>query len=643
MEDGGQPGKPALLRRILLFGSALLSVAVMAAIGPWTIYVLRAPGLHGGGVLALGAMCGLTVIGLVNLYRSRKGKSPLVSAGEALGFVFIVLAGSWAMGMGFVEALMPLLTAPDVMASSQSGWSESIIPNLPLWAMGPRAEPWSSGFYQGVEKGTVIPWTLWMRPALVWSLFAVAVTLLAVGVSGIMGRRWIEHDRLTFPNMEILGGMARGFMANRIFWIGVAVAAVIPVWNILQRFAPVFQKISTYLTGDQFGVEWMAGVGKIAFPIDFGLVGILFFVQRDIIISVVLFYFALAFEGYFLSLGGVNFTNNDAYYFSAMPIDWQMGGALLAFVGVSLWKSRQYLGGKVMAAIQGTREPNTWVSSRTSFILLAAGLAGCAIFMAALGLKGVGLPAFLLAQTASFLGISRVVAESGLAANANVDPSSMVVALTGSHLLGPTGAVALVLCFFAAATGGCMLILTTHAEKMNAESKLPRGTLAMAVLAVAVGVSVTMVSTAMLAYGQGAITFYSTWTYTWHPRMMYDVATAQIAADSGPDLVRLAWMGGGAVLMAILMVLRNNVVGWFLHPIGFLAGHQSLGVPGGYPSTPWVFIGLAAWGIKGVLLKMGGVESYEKAKPFFGGLVLGSILPNLLNIAINMLAGPPRI
>lgn len=642
MDEVGQGKGSGMLKRVLLFGTALMLVGMMAIIGPWTQYVLRAPALHGGGLMGLGAIVALTVIGLINVARARRGKPPLLSTGEALSFVFVVLAGCWAMG-GFTDMLMPLLTAPDVMASSQTGWNEKIIPNLPLWALGPRMEPWTSGFYQGVEKGTVIPWTLWLRPAMTWSLLAVAVTLLAAGVSGLIGRRWIEHDRLTFPNIEVLLGMARGFMSTKVFWIGVAVAAAIPTWNILQRFAPVFQRVPTYLTGDVNGVEWMAGVGKISFPLDFGLIGLLFFVQRDILMSVCVFYFILAFENYFLTLGGINFTNNDAYYFSANPIDWQMGGALFAFVIFGLWKSRQYLAGKFRAAISGAREPNTWISSRTSLILMVVGLLGCGGFMAALGLKGVSLPLFLVNQMTSFFGMARIVAESGLSGNANVDPTSLTVAMTGSRLLGPTGAVAMVLCYFAAATGACMLIFTSHAEKMHAESRFPRGTLAMAVLAVAIGAGVTMVSTAMLAYGQGAITFNSTWTYTWHPRMMYDVATAQINAGSGPDFIRLAWMSGGAVMMVVLMILRNNVVGWFLHPVGFLAGHQTLGVPGSPGATPWVFIGMVAWGIKGVLIKMGGVESYEKAKPFFGGMVIGSVLPNLLTLVINMLAGPPRI
>ena len=639
MEERGQEAGTTLFKRALLFGTALLTVAIMAAIGPWTLYVLRAPGFHGGGLLCVGAVAALSIIGLINLFQVRRGKSPFLSPGEALAFVFVVLAGSWAMGTGFTELLMPLLTAPDVMASSQTGWNENIIPHLPQWAMGPRVEPWTSGFYQGVEKGTAIPWTLWVRTGIIWSLLAVAVSLLAAGVSGLLGRRWVEHDRLTFPHLEVFQGVARGFMSTKIFWVGVAVAAAIPVWNTLQRFAPVFQRMPTFLTGDVDGVEWMAGVGKISFPLDFGLIGLLFFVQRDIILSVCLFPFIFAFENYFLNIAGVNFQNNDAYYFSSSPIDWQMAGSLVAFVGVGLWKSRQYLGAKIRSAVSGLKEPDSWISARTSFILMAVGLTGCGLFMARLGLKGVGLPAFLVAQIASFMGMARVVAESGLATNSDVDPSSIAVALTGSRLLGPGGAVAMVLCFFAAATGGCMLIITTQAEKMNAESRLPRGTLAVAVLAVAIGVVVTMASTATLAYGQGAITFFSTWSYTWHPRMLFDVATAQITANSGPDLIRLAWMAGGAVVMAILMFLRNNVIGWFLHPVGMLLARPG---PGTLGAAPWIFVGLTAWGIKNALIKLGGVESYEKSKPFFGGLVVGAVLPNLLIIVVNMLAGPPH-
>lgn len=92
--------------------------------------------------------------------------------------------------------------------------------------------------------------------------------------------------------------------------------------------------------------------------------------------------------------------------------------------------------------------------------------------------------------------------------------------------------------------------------------------------------------------------------------------------------------------MAFLIFLRSNVVGWFLHPIGFLLGHQAQSVPGHPGATELVFIGLVAWGTKKAILRLGGVESYEKYRPFFAGLVIGSVLPGLYQLLVNLIAGP---
>ena len=352
----GRPAKPSALRWVLLAGLSLAVVALSAAIGPYAIYVARAPGPGSWGILPIAGLVVLLTLCGINALMERKGKRAWFSPGEALACFFVIVAGCWAIGWGFTETLLPLLTAPRALAGSQSGWAENIIPQLRSWAFGPVDEPYASGFYQGLEKGAAIPWRMWVVPALVWSLVAASITLCAVGVSGLLARRWIEHDRLSFPHAEVLSGVVGGFLSKRLFWWGALVAAVIPLWNVTQRFMPIFQRMPTYLTGNDQGVEWMAGVTKIGFPLNFGLLGILFFVQRDIVVSICVFFFAMALESRFLSLGGIVFQNNDMYYFSGAPIDWQMCGAFITFVVAGLWAGRKFLAGFIRNGIRGGKE-----------------------------------------------------------------------------------------------------------------------------------------------------------------------------------------------------------------------------------------------------------------------------------------------
>lgn len=638
----GPSGSPRLRWMLLLLG-ALGVVVLAAALAPYAMYVARAPGPHGGGITPMLGMVVLIALCGANVLRARRGKPPLVTSGEALAVFFIIVAGCWAVGWGFMETIMPLLTAPIVMAASQAGWAEHVLPRLPAWALGPQTEPYASGFYQGLEKGVAAPLSLWLRPGLVWGGMAVAVTMLSVGLAGIFARKWIVHDRLSFPHAEVISGVVRGFVSSKLFWYGVALAAIIPVWNTTQRFFPLFQRISPYFTGDNNGVAWMTGMPALAFPIDFGMIGLLFFVQRDIILSVVAFFFLISVEGRLLSLGGVEFANNETYYFSGGPVDWQATGALVIFVLAGIWKGRAFLRAYIKSALEGD-DGGSWLSPRVTVGCLLVGGIAVAGWMFAQGLGAVGLPSMVFSQLVSFIGSSRIVAESGMGGNLNVDPGSLTVALAGTKSLGANGSIAIVLSYWAAVTGGCMLVFTMQGEKLNSESRFPRGTLAGALLAVLLGVAVTAIATAALAYSRGAITFASPWTYTWHPRMLYDMAVAQMTQDpakAGPDLLRWGWMAGGGALMGALVFLRANVVGWFLHPVGFLLGHQAMGTPGANGATPWVFIGLVALLVKTVMLKLGGVESYERAKPFFAGMVIGSALPGFYNLLVNLIAGPP--
>ena len=81
MANGGVSGQPGMLRRVILLASALLTVALLGASGPWCVYVLRAPGLYGGGLLCVAGVAALFVLSFVNYLRTRRGKPALLTTG----------------------------------------------------------------------------------------------------------------------------------------------------------------------------------------------------------------------------------------------------------------------------------------------------------------------------------------------------------------------------------------------------------------------------------------------------------------------------------------------------------------------------------------------------------------------------------
>jgi len=124
------------------------------------------------------------------------------------------------------------------------------------------------------------------------------------------------------------------------------------------------------------------------------------------------------------------------------------------------------------------------------------------------------------------------------------------------------------------------------------------------------GAASAKVRPALQGVGPGRLSEIARWLY--HP--------------VGPDRSSLGGMAAGAVIVLTLANLRQALVWWPLHPIGYaLAGTLSME----YMWCPF----LLAWVAKTCILRYGGVKIYRQAVPFFLGLILGDyIIPVLWGI-----------
>jgi len=617
-------------RFLVISALLMVAVALIAAADPFMSFVVQRYNPAGWGIFPLGAMVIFGSLCVFNAYRARRGKSPLTEPGETLAIFWVIVMGSWAAAWSFVETQMPILTAPPVFASAENGWNEFVIPYLPRWAMGPMDDPYALGYYNGLPAGVGIPWGRWIVPAAAWAGFAVAMALFCTGLGSVLSRQWIEHDRLSFPHAEIVLGMARDFLSNRLFWWGAGFAAAIPAWNLLQKVFPVFPPISLYFGGGAEGFEWMKGADRIVPQLNIMLIGLLYFVHRDILISGVVFFFAVALEKYGLDLAGAKLEHNDVFGWGAI-YSWQTAGAILALVLFGLWSGRKSIIVFVRAGWNGTDDGRAWLSPRSSLVAMVLGFAGLAAWMVALGLRSpVPLITFLLSQGMGLLGMSRIAAESAMEINWPVDASAFALVMGGTAALAPAGFVALAIAQ-SWLTGGVWYGLfgySMQGEKMRSQVRIPRGFMVTAIVGVALATVVAMYATAWTCYTRGANNF-GTWAYQWHMRIPYDAATeCARGMPVGTDLPRLGWLGAGLAAMMGLIWLRNHVVGWFLHPIGLVVG--SLGKPGGAAGDTIVFTVIIAWIVKTLILRLGGVETYERMKPFFAGIAVGHFLPSAI-------------
>ena len=100
-----------------------------------------------------------------------------------------------------------------------------------------------------------------------------------------------------------------------------------------------------------------------------------------------------------------------------------------------------------------------------------------------------------------------------------------------------------------------------------------------------------------------------------------------------PDPMRLLFFGIGAAGMALLTFLRYRFSWWPLHPIGLAVAAAD----NGYSLAMPVFF---AWACKSILMRVGGVNLYRRAKPLFLGLLVGYTCGVVFSFAIDALWFP---
>ena len=84
-----------------------------------------------------------------------------------------------------------------------------------------------------------------------------------------------------------------------------------------------------------------------------------------------------------------------------------------------------------------------------------------------------------------------------------------------------------------------------------------------------------------------------------------------------------------------MLGLRYVFPWWPLHPIGFAASTA-------YPVNRIVFSIFFAWLAKFAILRMGGIDLYRKAAPFFLGLMIGYFTGVGVSFVVDLIWFPQR-
>ena len=310
-------------------------------------------------------------------------------------------------------------------------------------------------------------------------------------------------------------------------------------------------------------------------------------------------------------------------------------GGFWVFVLWGIWVARHHLKAVWLKALGRPTElddSGELLSYRTAVLGLATGLCYLVFWLNRMGMSVDVAALFLLITLALYVGVTRIVAETGLVfLDLPVNSNEMTVAVVGSRNLSPSNLTSLGLTHAISHNHrGIGLSSVIHGLKATDGFMGARKGLfgAMCVLLV--------------------LTFAATNGYT-----IYSGATGTGAHDVAPlkaDLFYnqlVTWINNpftlsyeeiyflllGAAVTGGLLFLQYHFPSWPLHPIGYTVAYTVLI---NYEITS----SFAIWLIKSLLMRLGGFEMYRKMQPAVIGVLLGYAAGVALSLVVDVIWFP---
>jgi hypothetical protein len=291
---------------------------------------------------------------------------------------------------------------------------------------------------------------------------------------------------------------------------------------------------------------------------------------------------------------------------------------MLVFTIASFYFARRHLGRALLCALgKGAKgydaaEPSSY---RTAFIVLLVGLAVMVLWLRKAGLPpGYGC-IFVAVAILIFYGLSRLVAQCGVAVTiAPMIASPFMTSTFGGANMTAHGIMAL---------NGTWVwhsdirtsVMSSAAHAMYLARRRARGLFGMIMLAAAITLGTATLSTIWLGYRHGAANMHP-WFFINGPRAAYEWGLQQIAAGQPPNYAGYFWTGTGAAVMSALIMAHRSFPWWPVHPVGFVICSV------GWTDTLWATIFLA-WAMKLLVTLAGGNRALRRARRCFLGMILG--------------------
>lgn len=608
--------------RTLVLGSVMC--AIPSLFGPYNIVVRNGSYLTMDFTTAAAVVVMFAACLIVNGMLRRLMPSQAFLSGELyIGYVMAAI-GCSICTMGLTLYLIPLLPAVTYLASAENQWAITVIPHVPQWLI-PTDPEVIRAFYEGIPRDAEIPWGAWLRPLLGWFPLLLGLYLLMIALAALFRSQWAESERLSYPLAQlplVMGQQEPGrainsFFRNPITWAGAAIPIICTSLNGLHGYWQFFPEVDLSAS-----IPILRGAESIDIRVSFPMVGFAYLMNADVAFSLWVFHLlGLIVKGYFSMLGVTRGIYLDIYgQTDGGPImAFVQFGALAALVGNTLWIARSQLRLHLVRAwARGHLAGGEDEGSRAIVVQLIVGAALMTGWFIAVGVPWWAAVTLVVVAAGTFLGITRILCESGLAATrAQLITGTVVRTLYGTQVLGASGTMATLGLSQVWMSDVRTFVMAAVANGFKLTESVRRQGVVMTgmVLAVVLALVLSMWATIYAAYQAGANNA-DGWFFLGGPRYAIDFAAHYITNPVGVDAGGIGLIGIGATMMGGLYWLRTHFLGFPLHPVGLALSQVHL------TSSMWFSVFLA-WLIKVVALRYGGPHLLAKIRPFFLGLILG--------------------
>jgi len=630
----GKPATPHARRGVtthgILVGLLLTPVNIFFLVhATWTV-----GGFTGSESLFVNTVGVLFLLALLNRWLRRRRPAQAFTPGDMLT-IYLMLG----IGTGLVSSVWDLggslagtITYPFWFATPENRWREVMWPNLPTWLTVQDRDA-LEGFYAGREQ----PYTwrvlsTWATPTFWWACVMGTVMWVCLCLNSIVRRRWADEEKLPFPMTILpvqLADEGGSLLRNRLFWIAVAIAAGMGVWNTVAGIMPSLPSIPlsvdyTSFVGNRHPWNFIRYRGLEWGPWSLGLC---YLMPLDLAFSLLVF--DLFWSAEYVASGYFGWSTSP---WSGFPYgEQQTAGGFIAILAVAFWLDRQYLL-EIAKRTLGLRsalagEEQEAFGYRGAVLGAAAGIIFLWWVLARGGMQWWAVFSFLSIYFLMCLVISRLRAQLGPPTHQlyGAMPNWILTTFVGSRTLGPK-------------TLGMFLLFRPYLQeqrnnpsplqleglKMAEGGRMERGRLALA-LAVAAPLAMVCYFWANIHFGyhMGLGTADSQAGHISVARWGTLELDESLRYPSDMSRSGTTAIGVGFLFTVALTFLKLRFQWWPLHPVA-------------YPIAPASTIQsmtlaiLATWLFKAVLLRYGGLRAHRAALPFFLGLLVGGATIALL-------------